>query len=239
MDEALLKVAELSVYYGMVQGLAEVSLSVDSGKIVSVIGSNGAGKTTLLKAISGLIPFQTGSVEFRQKPLKGLPPHVITKLGIVQVPEGRQILAEMTVHENLEMGAYLEKDSRKKKERREVVYHIFPVLRNRLRQRGGSLSGGEQQMLAIARAMMADPELLMLDEPSLGLAPLMVREVFKVIKEIHQRGKPILLVEQSANLALKASEWGFILENGRVALSGRTSDLLNQQQVRKIYLGEE
>jgi branched-chain amino acid transport system ATP-binding protein len=239
MDEALLKVAELSVYYGMVQGLAEVSLSVDSGKIVSVIGSNGAGKTTLLKAISGLIPFQTGSVEFRQKPLKGLPPHVITKLGIVQVPEGRQILAEMTVHENLEMGAYLEKDSRKKKERMEVVYHIFPVLRNRLRQRGGSLSGGEQQMLAIARAMMADPELLMLDEPSLGLAPLMVREVFKVIKEIHQRGKPILLVEQSANLALKASEWGFILENGRVALSGRTSDLLNQQQVRKIYLGEE
>jgi len=235
----VLKISNLSVYYGMVRGLAGVSLEVNEGQIVSVIGSNGAGKTTLLKAISGLIPYQTGTVEFRQKSIKDLPPHEITKMGIVQVPEGRQILAEMTVLENLEMGAFLERDGEKVRARFKVVFHIFPVLKDRLKQRGGSMSGGEQQMLAIARAMMANPELLMLDEPSLGLAPLMVKEVFKVIKEINQRGKTILLVEQSANLALKASEFGFILETGKLAMSGRTSDLLHQEQVRKIYLGEE
>ncbi len=239
IDHPLLRVTDLFVYYGKVQGLAGVSLAIHEGRIVSVIGSNGAGKTTLLKAISGLVSFQGGTIEFKQNSIKDLPPHEITKLRIVQVPEGRHILGEMTVLENLELGAFLEKDSKKVKDRFAVVFHIFPVLQTRLKQRGGSLSGGEQQMLAIARALMGDPELLMLDEPSLGLAPLMVREVFKIIKEIHQRGKTILLVEQSANLALKASEWGFILENGRVALSGRTSDLLNQEQVRKIYLGEE
>jgi branched-chain amino acid transport system ATP-binding protein len=145
----------------------------------------------------------------------------------------------MTVQENLEMGAFLERDGKKVKDRFEIVFHIFPILKNRLKQGGGSMSGGEQQMLAIARALMAEPELLMLDEPSLGLAPLIVKEVFKVIKEINQRGKTILLVEQSANLALKVSQRGFILETGKVALAGRTSDLLNQEQVRKIYLGEE
>jgi branched-chain amino acid transport system ATP-binding protein len=237
--QPVLKVSNLSVYYGKVQGLAGVSLEVSEGEIVSVIGSNGAGKTTLLKAISGLIPFQAGTVEFKQKPTKDLPPHEITKLGVIQVPEGRQILAEMTVLENLEMGAFLERDGKKVKERFEVVFHIFPILKDRLKQRGGLMSGGEQQMLAIARGLMANPELLMLDEPSLGLAPLMVKEVFKVIKEINQRGKTILLVEQSANLALKVSAMGFILETGKVALSGRTSDLLHQEQVRKIYLGEE
>jgi branched-chain amino acid transport system ATP-binding protein len=235
----VLKVSNLTVYYGMVQGLAGVSLEVKEGQIVSVIGSNGAGKTTLLKAISGLIPYQTGTVEFKQKSIKDLPSHEITKMGIVQVPEGRQILAEMTVSENLEMGAFLERDGEKVKARFQVVFNIFPVLRERLKQRGGSMSGGEQQMLAIARALMADPELLMLDEPSLGLAPLLVKEVFKVIKEINQRGKTILLVEQSANLALKVSEFGFILETGKLAMSGPTSDLLHQEQVRKIYLGEE
>ncbi len=237
--QPILNVSNLSVYYGKVQGLAGVSLEVNAGEIVSVIGSNGAGKTTLLKAISGLIPFQNGTIEFKQRPIKDLPPHEITKLGIIQVPEGRQILAEMTVQENLEMGAFLERDGKKVKDRFEVVFHIFPILKNRLKQGGGSMSGGEQQMLAIARALMAEPELLMLDEPSLGLAPLMVKEVFKVIKEINQRGKTILLVEQSANLALKVSQRGFILETGKVALAGRTSDLLNQEQVRKIYLGEE
>jgi branched-chain amino acid transport system ATP-binding protein len=235
----VLKVSNLSVYYGMVQGLAGVSLEVKEGQIVSVIGSNGAGKTTLLKAISGLIPYQSGTVEFKQKSIKDLPPHEITKMGIVQVPEGRQILAEMTVLENLEMGAFLERDGEKVSGRFQVVFNIFPILRERLKQRGGSMSGGEQQMLAIARALMADPELLMLDEPSLGLAPLLVKEVFKVIKEINQRGKTILLVEQSANLALKVSEFGFILETGKLAMSGPTSDLLHQEQVRKIYLGEE
>ncbi|MCX5907271.1 MAG: ABC transporter ATP-binding protein [Deltaproteobacteria bacterium] len=237
--QPVLKVSNLSVYYGKVQGLAGVSLEVSEGEIVSVIGSNGAGKTTLLKAISGLIPFQTGTVEFKQKSIKDLPPHEITRLGVIQVPEGRQILAEMTVLENLEMGAFLERDGKKVKERFEVVFHIFPILKDRLKQRGGLMSGGEQQMLAIARGLMANPELLMLDEPSLGLAPLMVKEVFKVIKEINKRGKTILLVEQSANLALKVSTMGFILETGKVALSGRTSDLLHQEQVRKIYLGEE
>jgi len=237
--QPILNVSNLSVYYGKVQGLAGISLEVFTGEVVSVIGSNGAGKTTLLKAVSGLIPFQTGAVDFKGKSIRNLPPHEITKLGIIQVPEGRQILAEMTVRENLEMGAYLEKDGKKVKDRFQVVFHIFPVIQNRLTQGGGSMSGGEQQMLAIARALMADPELLMLDEPSLGLAPLMVKEVFKVIKEINQRGKTILLVEQSANLALKVAQRGFILETGKVALGGRTSDLLNQEQVRKIYLGEE
>jgi branched-chain amino acid transport system ATP-binding protein len=237
--QPILNVSNLSVYYGKVQGLAGISLEVYTGEVVSVIGSNGAGKTTLLKAVSGLIPFQTGAIDFKGKSIRNLPPHEITKLGIIQVPEGRQILAEMTVRENLEMGAYLEKDGKKVKDRFQVVFHIFPVLQNRLTQGGGSMSGGEQQMLAIARALMADPELLMLDEPSLGLAPLMVKEVFKVIKEINQRGKTILLVEQSANLALKVAQRGFILETGKVALGGRTSDLLTQEQVRKIYLGEE
>jgi len=237
--QPILNVSNLSVYYGKVQGLAGISLEVYTGEVVSVIGSNGAGKTTLLKAVSGLIPFQTGAIDFKGKSIRNLPPHEITKLGIIQVPEGRQILAEMTVRENLEMGAYLEKDGKKVKDRFQVVFHIFPVLQNRLTQGGGSMSGGEQQMLAIARALMADPELLMLDEPSLGLAPLMVKVVFKVIKEINQRGKTILLVEQSANLALKVAQRGFILETGKVALGGRTSDLLTQEQVRKIYLGEE
>jgi len=237
--QPILNVSNLSVYYGKVQGLAGISLEVYTGEVVSVIGSNGAGKTTLLKAVSGLIPFQTGAIDFKGKSIRNLPPHEITKLGIIQVPEGRQILAEMTVRENLEMGAYLEKDGKKVKDRFQVVFHIFPVLQNRLTQGGGSMSGGEQQMLAIARALMADPELLMLDEPSLGLAPLLVKEVFKVIKEINQRGKTILLVEQSANLALKVAQRGFILETGKVALGGRTSDLLTQEQVRKIYLGEE
>jgi branched-chain amino acid transport system ATP-binding protein len=237
--QPILNVSNLSVYYGKVQGLAGISLEVFTGEVVSVIGSNGAGKTTLLKAVSGLIPFQTGAIDFNGKSIRNLPPHEITKLGIIQVPEGRQILAEMTVRENLEMGAYLEKDGKKVKDRFQVVFHIFPVIQNRLNQGGGSMSGGEQQMLAIARALMADPELLMLDEPSLGLAPLMVKEVFKVIKEINQRGKTILLVEQSANLALKVAQRGFILETGKVALGGRTSDLLTQEQVRKIYLGEE
>jgi branched-chain amino acid transport system ATP-binding protein len=237
--QPIFKVSDLSVSYGKVQGLAGVSLEVGQGEIVSVIGSNGAGKTTLLRAISGLIPFQSGTIEFRQKPIKGIPPHEITKLGIIQVPEGRQILAEMSVRENLEMGAYLERDKKKVKDRLQVVFHIFPILKDRLTQRGGLMSGGEQQMLAVARALMADPELLMLDEPSLGLAPLMVKEVFQVIREINQRGKTILLVEQSANLALKVSQRGFILETGKVVLSGKTADLLSLEEVRKIYLGEE
>jgi len=238
-QQPILNVSNLSVFYGKVQGLGGVSLEVRPGEIISVIGSNGAGKTTLLKAISGLISFQTGVIEFKQRLIKGLPAHEITRLGIIQVPEGRQILAEMTVLENLEMGAYLERDGKKVRERFGVVFHIFPILEGRLKQRAGSMSGGEQQMLAIARALMADPELLMLDEPSLGLAPLMVREVFKVIQAINQRGKTILLVEQSANLALKVSQRGFILEIGKVVLSGQTSDLLHEAQVRKIYLGEE
>jgi branched-chain amino acid transport system ATP-binding protein len=237
ISDLLFKVANLFVYYDKVQVLAGVSLEVQEGRVVSVIGSNGAGKTTLLKAISGLIPFQEGMIEFKQKSIKGLPPHEITKLRIIQVPEGRQIFSEMTVLENLELGAYLEKDERKIRDRFEVLFHIFPILKDRLKQRSGSMSGGEQQMLAIARALMAYPELLMLDEPSLGLAPLMVKEVFKVIKEINQQGKTILLVEQSASLALKASGWGFILENGKVALSGQTLDLLKDDRVKRVYLG--
>ena len=235
----LLEVANVHVFYGKVESLRGVSFKVRGRSIVSIIGSNGAGKTTLLKAISGLAPIKEGTIQFNQKPLQGLPPHQITKLRIIHVPEGRQILCEMTVLENLEMGAYLEKDSRIVRERMQEVFQLFPLLENRLKQRGSTLSGGEQQMLAIGRALMADPELLMLDEPSLGLAPLMIKGVFMAIKQIRGKGKTILMVEQSARLALKAAEYGFILENGKIALSGPTSDLIHQAQVRKIYLGED
>jgi len=239
MNNNLLKVSDLDVYYGEVRSLERVSIEIDYGSIVSVIGSNGAGKTTLLKAISGLIPIQNGTIEFRQISVKGLSPHEITRRKIIHVPEGRHILTEMTVLENLELGAFIEKDRRCVESRLYDVLNLFPVLKDRLKQKGGTMSGGEQQMLAIARALMSSPELLMLDEPSLGLAPLMVREVFRIIKEIRKREKTILLVEQSANLALKVSQYAFILETGKVVLSGLTSDLLNQGQVRKIYLGEE
>ncbi|MGD0623227.1 MAG: ABC transporter ATP-binding protein [Thermodesulfobacteriota bacterium] len=236
-NQDLLQVANVHVFYGKVESLRGVSFEVKGRSIVSVIGSNGAGKTTLLKAISGLAPIKEGTIKFNQKPLQGLPPHQITKLRIIHVPEGRQILCEMTVLENLEMGAYLEQDSQIIKERMQEVFQLFPVLENRLKQRGSTMSGGEQQMLAIGRAMMTDPELLMLDEPSLGLAPLIIKGVFRAIKQINDKGKTILLVEQSARIALKAAEYGFILENGKIALSGPTSDLIHQEQVRKIYLG--
>jgi branched-chain amino acid transport system ATP-binding protein len=233
----LLQVSNLHVFYGKVESLRGVSFEVRKRSIVSVIGANGAGKTTLLSAISGLVPIKEGTIQFNQKPLQGLPPHQITKFRIIHVPEGRCILSEMTVLENLEMGAYLERDSKIIRERMQEVFRLFPVLETRLKQRGRTMSGGEQQMLAIGRAMMADPELLMLDEPSLGLAPLVIKGVFMAINQINGKGKTILLVEQSARLALKAAEYGFILENGKIALSGPTSDLINQEQVRKIYLG--
>ena len=238
-DRDLLQVSNVHVFYGKVESLRGVSFEVKDRSIVSVIGSNGAGKTTLLKAISGLVPIKEGTIQFNQKPLPGLPPHQITRLRIIHVPEGRRILSEMSVLENLEMGAYLESDSKIMKARMHEVFRLFPVLENRLKQRGSTMSGGEQQMLAIGRAMMADPQLLMLDEPSLGLAPLIIKGVFMAIKQIHSKGKTILLVEQSARLALKAAEFGFILENGKIVLSGPTSDLINQEQVRKIYLGED
>jgi branched-chain amino acid transport system ATP-binding protein len=238
MDQQdLLRVSDLHVFYGQVESLRGISLEVRKRSIVSVIGTNGAGKTTLLKAISGLVPIREGTIHFKQKPLRGLPPHQITKFRIVHVPEGRGILGEMTVLENLEMGAYLEGDSKMIRERMQEVFRLFPVLQTRLKQRGSTMSGGEQQMLAIGRALMANPELLLLDEPSLGLAPLAIKGVFMAINQIHDQGKTILLVEQSARLALKAAEYGFILENGKIALSGRTSDLMNQEQVRRIYLG--
>jgi branched-chain amino acid transport system ATP-binding protein len=239
MNNASLKVSDLYVYYGEVKALDGVSAEVNYGSVVAVIGSNGAGKTTLLKAISGLIPIRKGIIEFNQKSVIGLAPHKITELGIVQVPEGRHILSEMTVLENLELGAFLEKKTKRIMNRFEEVFNLFPILKSRLRQKGGTMSGGEQQMLALARALMADPELLMLDEPSLGLAPLVVREVFRIIKEINNKGKTILLIEQSARLALKVSNYGFVLENAKVAMSGQTSYLLNHEQIRKIYLGEE
>jgi branched-chain amino acid transport system ATP-binding protein len=237
-NNAILQVSNIYVFYGKVESLRGVSFEVEDRSIVSVIGSNGAGKTTLLNAISGLVPLRAGTIEFNRKSLKGLQPHEITKLRIIHVPEGRRILSEMTVLENLELGAYLESNQKKISARMKEVFALFPVLESRLKQRGSTMSGGEQQMLAIGRAMMADPELLMLDEPSLGLAPLIVKDVFTAIKEINSRGKTVLLVEQSANLALKASEHGFILENGRVVLSGTTDELMKDEQVRKIYLGE-
>ncbi len=235
----MLKVDGIEVYYGDLQALRQVSLEVNDKEVITIVGSNGAGKSTTLMTLSGILHPRRGEIYFRGRPIHRAPSSKIVEMGIVQIPEGRQLFPTLTVAENLEMGARFARAKKARNETMEWVLQLFPRLRERKKQFAGTLSGGEQQMLAIGRGLMSRPELLMLDEPSLGLAPLMVREVFKVIKEINTRGKTILLVEQSANLALKASEWGFILENGRVALAGKTSELRNQEKVRKIYLGEE
>jgi branched-chain amino acid transport system ATP-binding protein len=234
-----LRLVDLHVSYGQVKSVTGVTFTVDEGSIVAVIGSNGAGKSTLLKAISGLITPESGSIEFRGKSIVNMAPHAIAKLKMIHVPEGRGILTEMSVKENLEMGAYLESNRKKIRQRMKEVCNLFPILDKRLKQKSGTLSGGEQQMLAIARAIMAGPELLMLDEPSLGLAPLVIRDVFNTIRKINREGNTILLMEQSANLALNVAEHAFILENGKVVLSGSTDDLINNEQVRKIYIGED
>jgi branched-chain amino acid transport system ATP-binding protein len=237
IHDPLLEVRDLHVSYGRVQAVRGVSFSVPEGSIVSLIGANGAGKTTTLAAISGIVPARSGSIRFRGEEISRLPSHAIVDRGIVQVPEGRQVIAYLTVEENLAMGAYRRRDRAGIRADIETMQARFPALRERRNVPAGSLSGGEQQMLAIARALMARPQLLLLDEPSMGLAPLLVNEIFRILAEIHAEGRTILLVEQNARKALAISDYAYVLETGRIIMSGRGADLIDDDRVAAAYLG--
>ncbi|HEX4412104.1 MAG TPA: ABC transporter ATP-binding protein [Lacipirellulaceae bacterium] len=233
----LLQVDDLRVFYGAIEALRGVSLRVDEGEVVTLIGANGAGKSTTLRTISGLLQPKDGTIRFRGGEIQGFPPHKVVKAGLVQVPEGREIFANLTVDENLQLGAYLRKDRAGILADRERALELFPRVRERLKQQAGTLSGGEQQMLAIARALVARPKLLMLDEPSLGLAPQLVRTIFQVIREINQAGTTILLVEQNANMALQVAHRAYVIEVGRICMEGPAAELAASDEVRKAYLG--
>jgi branched-chain amino acid transport system ATP-binding protein len=238
MTGNMLEIKNLTVGYGAISALHGISLSVKTGSIVTLIGSNGAGKTTTLKSISGLLVPKSGEILYAGKNISGLPPHLIVRRGLSHVPEGRMIFANLTVLENLQMGAYLVRDQDTIRRELEFVFVTFPRLKERVAQIAGTLSGGEQQMLAIGRALMARPEFLMLDEPSLGLAPLLVKTIFEKIVEINrERGLTILLVEQNANRALEISSFGYVLETGKTTLQGDTESLRANPQVRSAYLG--
>lgn len=229
----MLRVEHLSVNYKHVVALQDVSIRVGEGQIVSVIGSNGAGKTSLLNAISGAVKYQKGEIFFRDQTVPAKP-HKIVQAGIVQVPEGRKIFAGLTVEENLKIGA---RDKSEYQKRSEEIYELFPVLKDRKKQHGGTLSGGEQQMLALGRAMMSGPKLIMLDEPSMGLAPIVVKQVFKFIKRINESGITVLLIEQNARQAMGLSDYTYVLENGKVKLEGDSQVLMKDEGVQKAYLG--
>ena len=234
----MLEIKNLTVSYGVITALHGISLSVQSGSIVTLIGSNGAGKTTTLKTISGLLKPKSGEIFYNGKNIAGLPPHEIVARGLSHVPEGRMIFSNLTVLENLQMGAYLVRDKKVVRRELEFVFAMFPRLKEREQQIAGTLSGGEQQMLAIGRALMAQPKFLMLDEPSLGLAPLLVKTIFEKIVEINrERGLTILLVEQNANRALEISNFGYVLETGKITLQGDSASLRQNPQVKSAYLG--
>jgi branched-chain amino acid transport system ATP-binding protein len=234
----MLEIKDLHTYYGNIQALKGISLQVEQGEIVSLIGSNGAGKTTTLRTIQGLLRPRQGSVLFEGKPLESLSTEEIVRLGVSQSPEGRLIFPRMTVQENLEMGAFSRRDTQGIKSDIEKVLNLFPRLRERINQKGGTLSGGEQQMLAIARAMMARPRLLLLDEPSMGLAPMLVSQIFSIIRDINAQGTTVLLVEQNARMALTVSHRGYVLQTGQIVLAGTAQELQSDETVRKAYLGE-
>ena len=234
--EPLLRVAGLEVRYGGIAALRGISCDVRAGEIVTLIGSNGAGKSTLLRAISGLVRPSAGSIHFQGVDVTAHAPHVLVALGISHVPEGRRIFANLTVRENLQMGAYLRPET--ETDGLERVFGLFPRLRERLGQMGGTLSGGEQQMLAIGRALMAEPKLLLLDEPSLGLAPLLVQQIFEIIRTINAQGTTVVLVEQNARQALKVAQRAYVLETGALAVEGLAADLARDPRVREAYLGE-
>ncbi len=236
--ETLLKISDLHIYYGSIQALKGISLDVAKGEIVSVLGANGAGKSTLLRAISGLVPVRKGEMLFREKSLKKTEAYRIVIDGISHVPEGRRVFSTLSVEENLNLGAFNRRGNPKLvSERKDRAYDLFPILNKRKSQLAGTLSGGEQQMLAIGRGLMSDPQLLLLDEPSLGLAPLLVRQIFKIVKEINEQGVAILLVEQNARKALAISQRGYVLETGKITISGLSSELKNNKKVQEAYLG--
>ena len=234
----LLRLREVAVFYGRAQALHGISMEMAQGELVAILGANGAGKTTLLRTISGLTESRKGTIEFLGKRIDNLPPERIVRLGISHCPEGRKLFPQLTVYKNLILGAYVRRNERKRMaETIERIYELFPVLKERQEQLAGTLSGGEQQMLTIARALMARPILLLLDEPSLGIAPLLVSRIFEVIKEINQQGTAILLVEQNAALALNVAHRGYVLETGEVVLTGEAPSLLDEEKVKQAYIG--
>jgi branched-chain amino acid transport system ATP-binding protein len=236
---ALLELVDVDTYYGNIQALKGVSLTVEQGEIVTLIGSNGAGKTTTLRAIAGVLRPRKGTIRLGDRQLNAVPPNEIVRLGIAHSPEGRRIFARMTVKENLEMGAYTRSDREALGADFERIYGLFPRLKERLAQKAGTLSGGEQQMLAIGRALMARPSVLLLDEPSMGLAPVLVELVFKTIQDINAQGMTVLLVEQNAHMALSIAHRGYVLQTGRIVLADTASALASNEMVRKAYLGQD
>lgn len=235
--KTMLKIKDINVYYGAIHAIKGISLEVNEGEIVTLIGANGAGKSTTLRTISGLLKAKTGSIEFEGKDIAAMPAHEIVKTGISQVPEGRRIFAEMSVMENLDMGAFIRKDKDGVRQDLKMVFERFPRLEERKDQIAGTLSGGEQQMLAMGRALMSRPRLLLLDEPSMGLAPLLIKEIFDIIVDINKGGTTVLLVEQNANMALSIANRAYVLETGRITLSGDAAKLAASEDVRKAYLG--
>lgn len=237
MAEPMLKIDNIDVYYGAIHALKGISLEVKEGEIVTLIGANGAGKSTTLRTISGLLKPKTGSITFLGQDIAGVRAHEIVKKGISQVPEGRRVFAEMTVMENLDLGAFVRKDKAGIQRDLKHVFELFPRLEERKNQSAGTLSGGEQQMLAMGRALMSRPKLLLLDEPSMGLAPLLIKEIFNIIVDINKSGTTVLLVEQNANMALSIANRAYVLETGRITLSGSAKELAASEDVRKAYLG--
>ena len=234
----MLEVKDLHVSYGGIRALRGVNLEVPDGKIVTLIGANGAGKSTLLRTISGLVKSESGSITYDGKELLGMPINKILELGIAQVPEGRRVFTNLSVLENLKIGAYLRKDKAGIQKDIEWVYELFPRLQERSWQMAGTLSGGEQQMLAVGRALMSRPKLMMMDEPSLGLAPLVVKGIFEIIREINRQGVTVLLIEQNANMALKTADLAYVLETGEITLHGTGAELLTNEAVKRAYIGE-
>ena len=233
----MLELRQVNTYYGKIQALQDVSIRVDDGEIVTLIGANGAGKSTTLMTVCGILHPRSGEIVWNGAPIHQLPPHDIVKLGISQVPEGRLIFPELTVRENLDLGAFLRSDRDGIASDMDYVFELFPILKERISQQGGTLSGGEQQMLAVGRALMARPRLLLLDEPSLGLAPIIIQQIFSIIQKVNADGTTVFLVEQNANQALRIAHRGYVMENGRIAMEGRATDLLASEEVRRAYLG--
>ena len=238
MSETLLEVKDLEVSYGVIRALKGISFKVDRGEIVSLIGANGAGKTTTLHTVTGLLHPSAGSIMYKGQDIIKTPAHKIVSMGLVHVPEGRRVFQDLSVYDNLVMGAYSQKDKAKIQANMELVFELFPRLKERRKQMAGTLSGGEQQMLAMGRALLSDPEMVVLDEPSMGLSPLLVSEVFEIVKTFRENGKTVLLVEQNAKKAMSISDRVYVLETGAIINEGKASDLINDESIKKAYLGE-
>lgn len=235
---AMLEVKDLSVYYGMIQAIKGISFEVNQGEVIALIGANGAGKTTTLHAVTGLVPVKSGSILFEGKDISKTPGHKIVSMGMAHVPEGRRVFAQLSVYENLKMGAYTRKDKNEIRESLEMVYSRFPRLEERKNQMAGTLSGGEQQMLAMGRALMSHPKIILMDEPSMGLSPIFVNEIFDIIEQVSAGGTTVLLVEQNAKKALSIANRAYVLETGKIILEGSADKLLSDESVKKAYLGE-